>query len=161
VAVSPSGRLLAFLAYRPGEEARIWVRSPGSLQARELLGTDGALGPFWSPDSQYIGFVAHEQLKIVSLVGEPPRSLCNLRPGNTPSGTWNRGGVILFSNGNAIFRIPAAGGPATVGTMVDATRGEEAHLLPHFLPDGRHFIYVARGTTGSINSWIVLASLAG
>ena len=162
VAVSPNGRFLAFLAYRPSEETRIWVRSLDSLRARELMGTDGALGPFWSPDSRYLGFIAHDQLKTVSLIGEPPKTLNNLQPGNTPSGTWNREGVILFSNGNAISRVPATGGTPTSVTAVDEQRGERAHLLPHFLPDGRHFLYVARGAVGgSTNSWIVLASLDG
>jgi hypothetical protein len=33
-------------------------------------------------------------------------------------------------------------------TSLDSTRGETAHLLPQFLPDGRHFFYVARGPAG-------------
>ena len=43
-AVSPNGQLVAFLAARPGEPTRLWVRSLDSLTARELVGTDGALG---------------------------------------------------------------------------------------------------------------------
>jgi len=162
VSVSPNGRFVAFLALRPGEETRIWVRPLDSLQARELMGTDAARGPFWSPDSLYLGFVADDQLKIVGLLGQPPRTLCHLEGGNTPSGTWNRDGVILFSNGSAISRIAASGGMPTAVTAVDKTRGEKAHSLPHFLPDGRHFIYLARGTAGgSTNSWNVLGSLDG
>ena len=162
LAVSPDGRLLAFLAYRPGKETRIWVRSLDSLRARELIGTDGALGPFWSPDSQSLAFVVHDQLKTVGLLGDPPRTLCDLQHGNTPSGTWNRDGVILVSDGNAISRISATGGVPTPVTSVDVTQGEKAHSLPQFLPDGRHFIYLSRGTVGGpINSWIVLASLDG
>jgi DNA-binding winged helix-turn-helix (wHTH) protein len=107
--VSPDGRLLAFLAFRPGEETRIWVRSLDSLIARELPGTDGALAPFWAPDSHYLGFFAHQQLKTVRLVGEPPRTLCDLQPGNTDSATWSPDGVILFANRDAIWRISSTG----------------------------------------------------
>ena len=42
LAVSPNCRFLAFLASRPGEETRLWVRALDSLTARELTGTDGA-----------------------------------------------------------------------------------------------------------------------
>src|SRR5256714_3398716 len=158
LAVSPNGRLLAFLAARPGEDTRLWVRSFDSLNARELAGTDGALGPFWSPDSQFLGFFAQGQLKTVSLRGEPPRILCDVEPGSLPGATWSAG-VILFSQRDAISRISSAGGIATRVTSVDPRRGETVHLLPQFLPDGRHFIYVARGAAGVSDSWIVLSSI--
>jgi eukaryotic-like serine/threonine-protein kinase len=162
LAVSPNGRLLAFLAARPGEETRLWVRPLDSLTARELPGTNGALSPFWSPDSQFLGFVAHGQLKTVSLLGEPPRILCDLQPGSLPGATWSHDGVILFSQGNAISRIASNGGIPSPITSVDPQRGETAHILPQFLPDGRHFIYVARsGSGGSIDSWVVLGSIDG
>lgn len=38
-------------------------------------------------------------------------------------------------------------------TTLDAAQGEAAHLSPHFLPDGRHFVYVARGTSASEVIW--------
>jgi hypothetical protein len=91
------------------------------------------------------------------------RVLCEVPPGVVgASGTWNTVGVILFGHGAGIYRTTAAGGAATPVTSVNPQRGETAHLLPEFLPDGRHFLYVARGAAGgSINSWIVLGSLDG
>ena len=161
LAVSPNGRLLAFLAARSGEETRLWVRSHDSLNAHELAGTDGARSPFWSPDSQSLGFFAHEQLKTVSLLGEPPRALCAVQP-TTPSATWSQNGVILFSHANAIFRVSSTGGVLSRVTSVDSDRGETAHILPQFLPDGRHFIYLAKGAAaGARDSWIVSGSVNG
>src|SRR4029077_16262256 len=108
-----------------------------------------------------LAFAAHEQLKAVGLFGEVPRILCRLES-TGPSGTWNRNGVILFSHRHALFQAPSRGGLATPATFVDTRRDELVHLLPQFLPDGRHFMYVARASpAGSINSWIVLASLNG
>ena len=95
----------AFLAARSGEETRVWVRPLDSLNAHELAGTDGARGPFWSPDSQSLGFFAHDQLKTVSLLGEPPKALCEVQA-KTPSGTWSQDGVILFSHENTISASP-------------------------------------------------------
>src|SRR6267378_1871822 len=55
-AVSPDGRHLTFVA--PGSNGKdvLWVRSFDSLRSRSLAGTEGALFPFWSPDSRWIGF---------------------------------------------------------------------------------------------------------
>lgn len=161
LAVSPNGRFLAFLASRPGEETRLWVRSLDSLVAREVIGTDGALGPFWSPDSRYLGFFAKGTLKKVSLLGEPPWVLCEAPSAAAASGTWHQNGVILFSQPAGIYRTSSTGGVmATPVTSLDRRRRETAHVLPQLLPDGRHFVYTARAEAGgSFNSWIVLRSL--
>jgi eukaryotic-like serine/threonine-protein kinase len=48
-AVSPDGRRLAYVATLAGKD-QIWVRELDSPTARALTGTDGADGPFWSPE---------------------------------------------------------------------------------------------------------------
>ena len=61
-------------------------------------------------------------------------------------GTWNRDGVILFSSGGLIQRVLAAGGQITPVTKLDPALKETEHLLPVFLPDGRHFLYLSTGS---------------
>src|SRR4029077_7012387 len=61
-AVSPDGRHVAFIANSKAGSA-LWVRSLAAVNARQIRGTDGARNPFWSPDSQSIGFFAGKQLK--------------------------------------------------------------------------------------------------
>jgi serine/threonine-protein kinase len=57
LALSPDGRMLAFLASNGGTNAdQLWVRSLDSLDARPLAGTNGTSFPFWSPDSASLGF---------------------------------------------------------------------------------------------------------
>jgi hypothetical protein len=53
--------------------------------------------------------------------------------------------VILFapSAGTGLVRVSSAGGVPTVVTTLDPATGETNHRWPHFLPDGRHFIYTA------------------
>jgi hypothetical protein len=76
------------------------------------------------------------------------------------SGTWHQNGVILFTHPEGIYRISAEGGEVRPVTTVDPTRGELAHVLPQFLPDGRHFVYMTRVSRGtSFESWIVVRSL--
>jgi serine/threonine protein kinase len=64
-ALSPDGRRLAFMARSADGHSRIWVRSLDSLDAHALPGTDDASlpGPFWSPDSRFLGFLRRESLR--------------------------------------------------------------------------------------------------
>ena len=141
VTISPDGERLAFAASDREGMQLIWVRGLGSSAAQPLPGTDGGAYPFWSPDSQTIGFFAQRKLKTVRLSGGAPQTLCDaVLP---RGGTWNRDGVIVFSAGagRQLYRVSAAGGTATP-IQTDALN-RERHW-PSFLPDGRHFVYFGR-----------------
>ena len=121
----------------------IWVRSLDSIEPRYLEGTEGGLGPFWSPDSRSVGFVSHidGKLKKVALAGGPAVPLCDAPP-NTMS-TWNDQGTIVFGGvGSGLFRVSAEGGDPVPITTLDPD-SESFHTAPWFLPDGRHFLYKA------------------
>jgi len=142
-AASPDGRYIAFLAGKAGVPVRIWVRPLDASETRVLAGTEGALSPFWSPDSRKIGFFAGGKLKAVDYSGGPVQVLCDAPAGE--GGTWNREGVILFGNFfGGLRRVLAAGGESTAITMPDAAHQETSHRWPYFLPDGRHFLYLAQ-----------------
>ncbi|HEV2351942.1 MAG TPA: protein kinase, partial [Terriglobia bacterium] len=142
-AVSPDGLRLAYVASLPDGESVLWVRFLDSLQAQPLAGTEGAVLPFWSPDSRFIGFFAGGKLKKIEVSGGPPLTLCDAPGGR--GGTWNREGTIVFSPSfrTSLFRVSAAGGAATQVTTVDRSRNQSTHRWPWFLPDGRHFLYLA------------------
>lgn len=140
VAISPDGQYVASLAQSGGKSA-IWIRRISDVQPRLLAGTENGTSPFWSPDSRYIAFVADGKLKTISIAGGPARTLAEAVP---LPGAWSRDGSILFSVGqigsSEIARISESGGAATpVGTHRDGY----GDLLPQFLPDGRHFLYVS------------------
>jgi WD40-like Beta Propeller Repeat len=89
-------------------------------------------------------FFANNKLKRLEIDGGDPQSLANVV---TPAGgTWNRDGTILyvpFDNG-AVYRVQATGGDPSAVTPHRSP--ELATRAPHFLPDGRHFLfYVAQG----------------
>ena len=44
--------------------------------------------------------------------------------------------------GGGLLRVRETGGAASPVTALDTSRKEEFHLLPSFLPDGRHFVYL-------------------
>jgi eukaryotic-like serine/threonine-protein kinase len=142
-ALSPDGSRLAYVALDADGKTRMWVRSLDSLEAHALAGTEGAAMPFWSPDSRFIAFFASEKLKKVDASGSPPLALCDVATGR--GGTWNQEDVILFAPAvNApLQRVSASGGTPTPVTKLNSTKGETTHRWPFFLPDGRHFLYVA------------------
>jgi DNA-binding winged helix-turn-helix (wHTH) protein len=50
--ISPDGARLTFVAFGPDGKDKLWVRALSSSNAQQINGTDGALLPFWSPDSR-------------------------------------------------------------------------------------------------------------
>ena len=140
--LSPDGSRIVFVA-----NSMLWVRRLDTTEAVSLAGTDSAAYPFWSGDSRYIGFFADGKLKSIAADGGPPQVLCPAPNGR--GGTWHGGsdGVIVFAGDNmqGLSLVSASGGEPALVTTLDAARGEETHRVPHFLPDGRHFLYLAGG----------------
>jgi serine/threonine protein kinase/Tol biopolymer transport system component len=139
VTVSPDGLRVAFIANTTEGKRLLWVRPLDSLTAQPLDGTDGAAAPFWSPDSRLMGYFANGKLFKIDASGGRPQALCDV--GENRGGTWNRDGVILFGGLEGLYRVSAQGGTPVLATKV-APR-EEAHRWPYFLPDGRHFVFLA------------------
>jgi Tol biopolymer transport system component len=144
-AVSPDGRKLAFTAPLNGR-IMLWVRALDSLEAKLLAGTDNASCPFWSPDSVSIGFFVPNKLKAVEIGGGPARDIADVVVGR--GGAWSPEGVILFCPRpiGILYQISATGGAPAPVTSLDEARAEVAHGFPQFLPDGRHFLYLAAGS---------------
>jgi Tol biopolymer transport system component len=160
-AISPDGRLLAFWGLSQDGRRQLWLRPLDNVAAHLLPGTDGALSPFWSPDSRYLGFFASGGLRKIDVAGGPPQALTEALAG-VGSGSWSRDGVIIFSPsfGGALWKISQSGGAPTQLTTLDRARGEFAQVNPSFLPDGRHFLYLAvRSAGSSTDRWVCTGSL--
>jgi serine/threonine protein kinase len=137
--VSPDGRKIVFTA-RHSESTLLFVRRIDSQAAEPLAGTEGAIFPFWSPDSRSIGFFADGSLRRIEASGGPTQTLCTAQAGR--GGSWNRGGTIIFAPTptDAIYRVPAAGGSVRRVTTLDPAH-MTTHRWPCFLPDGEHFLF--------------------
>jgi eukaryotic-like serine/threonine-protein kinase len=156
MAISPDGRMLALVVSASGASPSIWLRPLASEAAQRLEGTEGALLPFWSPNSREIGFFADGQLKRVGVSGGPVRVLCDSVE-IAFGASWGRGGVILYSAGGPLYTVNAAGGACKQLTRLDQSR-EFRHAWPQFLADRRHFIYFV-ATADITKTAVYLSSL--
>ncbi len=143
-AMSPDGRRLAFVAEDQGRRPLLWVRSLDSLEIRRIDAADGARYPFWSPDGRSIAFFAGNRLRRVAPEGGTAQTICE--SGSGFGGSWSPTGRIVFGSdfGKGLSSVAATGGTVSPATVLDTARGDVAHVFPSLLPDGRHFVFVAR-----------------
>jgi Tol biopolymer transport system component len=141
--VSPDGRTLAFIASDSTGTQKLWIRPLDAVEAHPLEGVAEGARPFWSPDSRYLAFIAGGKLRKLPVTGGPAINVCDA-PGGY-DGTWGKSNWILFDGGlgDSIRGVPASGGVPRAITFIDHAHGETSHAWPFFLPDGRHFLFVA------------------
>jgi len=160
--VSPDGSALAFAAAGADGKTAIWVRPTNSLDARQLPDTAGAIFPFWSFDSRSIAFFAEGKLKIVEISGGSAQVIADSPFGR--GGAWGSDGNIVYSPAtqDRLYRISINGGTPTPITTLDHTQ-HTSHRWPFFLPDGKHFLYLAinHDPSKSANDTVYYASVDG
>src|SRR5207245_9924813 len=90
--IAPDNSKFAFAAVDAAGKTQLWVRPLESESAQPLAGTDGAQFPFWSPDSQTIGFFADGKMKRLEASGGGLQVLADAPVPR--GGTWNQDGLI-------------------------------------------------------------------
>jgi eukaryotic-like serine/threonine-protein kinase len=142
--VSPDGSSIAFVG-SDAKGRRLFVRRLSSPEFRAIPGTEFASDPFWSPDGQWLAFVARGKLKKVAVDRGAPVDICNTSEAR--GGSWGRAGTIIFTPhliDRAVYQVSANGGVPEPVTRLDESRGDNSHRWPVFLPDGVHFLYFVR-----------------
>jgi eukaryotic-like serine/threonine-protein kinase len=151
MAIAPNGHTVAVIGRRGTDRTNlIWLYEVGGREARNLPESEGASFPFWSPDGKSLGFFAAGKLKKLDIAGGPVQVICDAPSGR--GGTWNKDGVILFTPSGQLFegvyRVSSNGGKPIPATMPDTSRGENTYRWPTFLPDQRHFLFLAANISG-------------
>jgi Tol biopolymer transport system component len=85
----------------------------------------------------------------VDINGGPLQTICDLT--NFRGGTWNSDGILVIATEETglLYRVTATGGkPVAVTKNKDGER--VSHRYPHFLPDGRHFLFFAAGAPSHV-----------
>jgi hypothetical protein len=144
--ISPDSRKIAFVAFS-GARPLLWIHSLDTGTAEPLASTEG-ISPaavMWSPDSRFLAYSAEGSLRRVAVTGGLSQVICALRSGAT--GTWGAKDVILFDEGGRLQRVSPAGGAPAPATALGQG---ETHRYPRFLPDGRHYFYLAFAADRSV-----------
>ena len=146
IALSPDGTNLVYAALR-GDTAQLFLRPLDQLTPRPLVGSEGANGPFFSPDGQWIGFWADGQLKKMPIAGGSPTTLCDVA--DFEGAYWASDDRIYFSPylSSGILRVAASGGSPEKVTTLESKVGETCHVWPAVLPSGDAVLFcIWRGT---------------
>ncbi|MGH9670403.1 MAG: hypothetical protein ACRD3A_09855, partial [Terriglobales bacterium] len=156
-AISPDETKLAFVA-GDAKGSRLWIRDLASGRTDALAGTEGAAFVFWSPDSRHVAFFSGGKLKKIEAGGGPVQILCDAPEGR--GGSWSPNGTIIFTPNiyESLYRVSEGGG--TPEKVTEAKPGW-THRNPYFLPDGEHFLFIAREPTNTPAGSLFAGSLKG
>lgn len=142
VVISPDGTRLVYVASTGGGPPRLFTRRLDQPKATELPGTTGAIGPFFSPDGQWVGFVAGGKFNKISVEGGAVVPLAETPASSGAS--WGQDGSIILGGGldtGRLTRIPSGGGERT--KVTDLAGGEAVHANPQVLPGGKAVLFTA------------------
>jgi eukaryotic-like serine/threonine-protein kinase len=139
LSLSPDGKRVAYISRR-----RLWIAGIGGESPKMYDEASGT--PSWSPDGRYVAASTGRELRRFEVGTQNTTSIGAV---NTNfAGAWNKSGTILIGlQRDGLYRVQADGGAMQRVTSVDAARGETRHIALQFLPDGRHFLYLAGSRT--------------
>ncbi len=165
LAMSPDGSRVVYRTLPVGAadviDAVLYLRDRGQLEPTLLPGTEGATGPVFSPDGEWIAFqsLKDQTLKRVSVLGGAPQTICSL-DGLLRGASWGPDNTIIFatSGTKGLRQVAAAAGEPQVLTKIDETTGETDHILPEVLPAGQGVLFTAWNGTPE-RSHIAILSL--
>jgi Tol biopolymer transport system component len=129
--LAPDGSRIAFVAQPPGAPSRLVIRDLGELTPRVLEGTEGADGPFFSPDGRWIGYTALGKAYKVSVAGGAPVLLGDSAFVTLASGAWLGNDRIVFATNTTLRGVSASGGPTEV---IETPRFLGGFVFPASLP---------------------------
>jgi serine/threonine-protein kinase len=135
LALSPDGRWLVYVG-ESGGVTRLYRRALDRFdEPAPIVGTEGAVHAFFSPDSRHVGFLTDDKVKRVSIEGDDLRTLC---PALSPvQGSWTLDDTISFADdeGRALRRTSASGGG--VDTIQSPDLLDRQIYFGDALPDGK------------------------
>ena len=150
LAVSPDGRNIVYVAVQAGTR-QLFLRPLSSQEVKPIAGTEGAVAPFFSPDSQQVGFFADGKLKKVPVNGGVPLTLASAP---SPRGaSWSSEGTVALQSAAGrslgLQQISQEGGSLQPLTRL-STR-DPNHGWPEILPGSKGVLFAYSSTFGAWN----------
>jgi len=151
LAISPDGSRVVYGASSPpGTPPRLYLRKLDRFEALPIPGTEGAVGPFFSPDGRWLGYFAEGSLNKIAVEGGTPLEIHHIGQ-VVPGACWGADDSIIFSDSpnSGLVRIPSAGGTLERLTTPAYDDGEIGHGWPQLLPDGESVLFSIATVKGS------------
>lgn len=165
LAFSPDGRRIAFVVAH-GADTQLVLRDLSSFDAKAVPGTEGAETPFFSPDGEWLAFIASGRVKKVPVNGGAAIDLIDVATsavtavGGANGGTWLADGSIVLNSGMTagLVRVPASGGKPEPVPRPDGDKAGAWQWWPEALPGGG-VLFTMRSGEGPGESSIAVLSM--
>jgi len=140
MALSPDGSLL--IVKDPRQNGLLWAKRESALEPVSIPGTERATNPAFSPDGDWLLFVADQRLRKLRVATGAIVTIADSAASGFGGAAWLDDGTIVYITPdlNRLIRISAAGGP---GTVVLNNTGLQGIGLgyPHPLPGSRGVLF--------------------
>ena len=146
MAVSPDGTKVAFTAMNSTGLFRIFLRTLGDIESREVPDSTGAGSLFWLPDESLV-YVARGKVRKLAAGAQAAQILSEKVPVSTSGILLPQDRLLMTSRFRSAV-LPSNGGPI---------KHLKAGLCwPQLLPDGEHILHAAFDVKAA--RWSILAS---
>ena len=141
VIVSPDGRRLVFVSFGSDGVPRLMTRLLDDVtesESKQLPGTEGVRGPFFSPNGRWVAYLARGKLWKTSVDGGTPVPICDAQ--ELLGGSWGDDDTIVAAlSTSGLAHLSTAGGtPAALeGVPAGVT------LWPQLLPGSKAVLFTA------------------
>jgi len=159
--LSPDGTTIVFGSTTDKNDGGLWVRRVDQVEPKRLTNDPEDHAVAFSPDSKWIAFVSSRQLKRISVDGGTAEVISS-QVKVASGGAWAPDGTLVLNMGwgQGLVAVRQDGAEPVPVTTLDAKRRESFHGWPHFLADGKRFLYIVH-TIAEQKNEIWAASLDG
>ena len=150
--ISPDGTQIVYNGVLDGGP-RLNILAIDQFEGVPLRGGETGSGAFFSPDSEWVGFVTRggTQLQKVLISGGPPVALAE-SPARILGASWSLDDQIVFGTQAAgLYRVSGGGGVPEELTTLDSDRAEVNHTWPFVIP-GRGVVLFVISTESSVSN---------
>jgi len=146
VSLSHDGSRLAFMEVSNSGYS-LALRMMDGLEAKPIPDAGNAALPIFSPDGQWIAFIAIGppfKLQKVPVTGGTPITLCDYN-GTGLGLAWGDDGNIIFNAPKGLMRVSSSGGTPEQITTVDTGNHEVSHGWPFVMPGSHAILFTIEG----------------